>query len=481
MASSSTADTVLTLVGSVSNLPIKSIHFDKNGDEQAQRSCFVELHTTMEATQLLNLISSVDNSSISSSTPLKVSYARRRGQGLTPIASKSNAATAALAAAKWTNQSEGPSTPELATVVVNGVAYQKFPTPDPSKFVLETTSGFYYDHATRLYFDSKSKYYYNSITRKYLYWSPVYETYLPVESTEQKQQETSTSATASSDSKTDSAVIEAAETKYESQEKKSKKEKEKPMIVKSINYKTVLPSHSVKDISSEGSSRWTSPSSSSDPVFSRKSPTPESSPEPEEHPKKILEREENRLIDWEKYLCLLCKRQLLSREQLTKHKDSSALHKTNLENLAKSVLTGPQLLLLNSKQPIMEYIDRAKERRKKWGDNEAPEPNRFKEKYLKEGYSGSHSAPVTKPPEVKKIDSSNIGNRMLKAMGWKEGQGLGKKNTGRTDIIQVEARNETAGLGMKSSTTTTSVPGESYKDAVKRAMARRYQELSQKD
>ena len=35
------------------------------------------------------------------------------------------------------------------------------------------------------------------------------------------------------------------------------------------------------------------------------------------------------------------------------------------------------------------------------------------------------------------IDASNIGNRMLQKMGWKEGLGLGKTNQGRTNIIEV--------------------------------------------
>ena len=37
----------------------------------------------------------------------------------------------------------------------------------------------------------------------------------------------------------------------------------------------------------------------------------------------------------------------------------------------------------------------------------------------------------------KKLDSSNIGSKMLQKMGWKEGLGLGKTNQGRTSIIEV--------------------------------------------
>lgn len=37
----------------------------------------------------------------------------------------------------------------------------------------------------------------------------------------------------------------------------------------------------------------------------------------------------------------------------------------------------------------------------------------------------------------KNLDSSNIGNKMLQKMGWKDGQGLGKSNQGRTEIVEV--------------------------------------------
>lgn len=49
----------------------------------------------------------------------------------------------------------------------------------------------------------------------------------------------------------------------------------------------------------------------------------------------------------------------------------------------------------------------------------------------------------------KPIGSDNIGNKLMKKMGWKEGQGLGKTNQGRTTIVQVEQRLGRAGLGKR--------------------------------
>lgn len=35
------------------------------------------------------------------------------------------------------------------------------------------------------------------------------------------------------------------------------------------------------------------------------------------------------------------------------------------------------------------------------------------------------------------IGQDNVGNRLLQKMGWSEGQGLGRSNQGRTNIIEV--------------------------------------------
>lgn len=40
------------------------------------------------------------------------------------------------------------------------------------------------------------------------------------------------------------------------------------------------------------------------------------------------------------------------------------------------------------------------------------------------------------------IRDDNIGNRMLQKMGWHEGQGLGRDNQGRVDIIMVSFTKE---------------------------------------
>ena len=79
----------------------------------------------------------------------------------------------------------------------------------------------------------------------------------------------------------------------------------------------------------------------------------------------------------------------------------------------------------------MKYRDRAAERREKYGIPEPPEPKRRK-------YGGISSASVDfEQPTRDGLGSDNIGSRMLQAMGWKEGSGLGRKKQGIVTPIEV--------------------------------------------
>lgn len=84
-----------------------------------------------------------------------------------------------------------------------------------------------------------------------------------------------------------------------------------------------------------------------------------------------------------------------------------------------------------------QYRDRAKERRQKFGGDEVPRRNKLKEKYLRAMEDMESSATSSDVTGKKNLDSSNIGNKMLQKMGWKDGQGLGKSNQGRTEIVEV--------------------------------------------
>lgn len=47
--------------------------------------------------------------------------------------------------------------------------------------------------------------------------------------------------------------------------------------------------------------------------------------------------------------------------------------------------------------------------------------------------------------------NSEFGEKMLKKMGWNEGEGLGKTKTGDTEPLQIRKRRENLGLGADAS------------------------------
>ena len=110
-----------------------------------------------------------------------------------------------------------------------------------------------------------------------------------------------------------------------------------------------------------------------------------------------------------------------------RHNQLSDLHKQNLEKWCSR--SGS---VEDSNCDSQQYRDRAKERRTKYGEADAPKPNKLKEKYMR-----AMQDVETKSLPEKNIGSDNIGSKMLQRMGWKEGLGLGKSNQGRTDIIEV--------------------------------------------
>ncbi|XP_030953203.1 SUPPRESSOR OF ABI3-5 isoform X2 [Quercus lobata] len=81
----------------------------------------------------------------------------------------------------------------------------------------------------------------------------------------------------------------------------------------------------------------------------------------------------------------------------------------------------------------------------------------------------------------KAIDESNVGNRMLRSMGWHEGLGLGKDGSGMIEPVQAQSTESRAGLGSQQKKVDPSLEvqaGDSYKTLIQKKALARFREMS---
>ncbi|GMS96277.1 hypothetical protein PENTCL1PPCAC_18452, partial [Pristionchus entomophagus] len=138
------------------------------------------------------------------------------------------------------------------------------------------------------------------------------------------------------------------------------------------------------------------------------------------------------------------------------------------------------------KKPKTKYADRAKERRKMFGSD----PNLPKRRDTRpEGAGGMYDGCAAKPlpgavPIVtatdakaaakKALSSENKGFKMLKLMGWKEGDGLGRKNEGIIEPVANEFKGDRTGLGAAAAAAAAVLP---TKNAIWEAARNRFKEI----
>jgi len=395
-------------------------------------------------------------------------------------------------------QAKGKS-PDLGMVTVNGVEYQKYPPPDVSKYQFDETSGYYYDKISTLYYDATSQYYFNPKNSKFCYWDAEHSTFLPAPEAEAGGGAPSKEVKPTSKDGKDAKSAKKIQKDMEKWARKQESKKEKEALKNgTISTTPSAPTHTTQPL---GGPCWASSGdqhlnlqgggkATEDLAFNilqqkeRESREGSSglpgligygSDEEEEREKKDdsragMEVAELQLTDWGSLACLLCARQFQTREKLQKHNTMSDLHTKNLQEWrsrkGKELGKGQQ----QDQDQTYQYKDRAKERRKKFGKEELPPENKFKDKYMA-AMADVAASGAPAGADAPKLDDSNIGNKMLQKMGWKDGLGLGKKNQGRTDIIQTKGRLAQSGLG----TSQPSLgPNDSYKDVARKTLWNRY-------
>ncbi|KAI0340191.1 hypothetical protein BDW22DRAFT_1414817 [Trametopsis cervina] len=152
--------------------------------------------------------------------------------------------------------------------------------------------------------------------------------------------------------------------------------------------------------------------------------------------------------------CLLCSRKFASLEQLKRHNKESDLHKRNYKDANLREVAREKAKAAKAKAEQPKYRDRASERRIMHNQPDIPLPESSSSAAAKPGNSKKRFAegpppPASPPPPPVNPgeDQKNVGNKLLRMMGWTEGTGLGQAGEGRVEPIQTAIYAAGVGLG----------------------------------
>ncbi|NXB35058.1 RBM6 protein, partial [Eulacestoma nigropectus] len=191
-------------------------------------------------------------------------------------------------------------------------------------------------------------------------------------------------------------------------------------------------------------------------------PPPPHPPAPREEQPRKAKASDDKLTDWNKLACLLCRRQFPNKEVLIKHQQLSNLHKQNLEIHMKIKRSEQELAYLEKREREGRHKDKGNDRREKFQQMDSPERKRLR--YDRDSESDYDP----------RLDSNNKGNRMVQSPGWKKGFGYNQQGT--ASPVEAENRRKGPGLGAPGKPPKRQ-SNETYRDAVRRVMFARYKEL----
>jgi len=223
-----------------------------------------------------------------------------------------------------------------------------------------------------------------------------------------------------------------------------------PLIASKKTANNITKWNQVQEVLSTGQ---TTPSN---PEVAAPTKVPTSEPKIIPVPAALPEEIEFEFSDVGKVACLLCARQFKTLDQLKKHNKESDLHKrnfkdSNLREVARGKAKAAQAAAEanSARASTPKYRDRASERRIMHNQPDVPLPEGVEDKRKQKRTAEGPTRPPTPPPPPVNPgqDESNVGNKLLRMMGWKEGTGLGVDADGRVDPVQTAIYATGVGLG----------------------------------
>ncbi|CAE6076232.1 unnamed protein product [Arabidopsis arenosa] len=161
----------------------------------------------------------------------------------------------------------------------------------------------------------------------------------------------------------------------------------------------------------------------------------------------------------------------------------------------------PTAVPTHREQPQTSYRDRAAERRNLYGSSTSSGNDVIDSSEDLMGLRKGSLDPTPFPPgvggrgittttevssfdvitEERAIDESNVGNRMLRNMGWHEGSGLGKDGSGMKEPVQAQGVDRRAGLGSQQKKVDAEFevqPGDTYRTLLHKKALARFRDMS---
>ncbi|OQV23898.1 putative RNA-binding protein 10 [Hypsibius exemplaris] len=423
---------------------------------------------------------------------------------------------------------------QLSASVVHSAAMHGQAAFSMPGYVYDASSGLYFEPNSKMYYDPKTQYFFNPETQQYLMWNAHTRQYVQVVS----QAAASVAAAVPVPEPPKPIVEEKPRPEDEKKKQAEKIVQEMEKWAKAMNQKqpvqqkkAPLPdvkigvvasvfkdddgedgaedlalaqtklSYKSMSIPAKPFASTPSVSSAPEPVRGRVSPVEASDREESRSPPGAALQQaeplslhmaaERKLVDWERFACLLCKRQLQSRDLLQKHTEMSDLHLRNLEAWRLEHLTEAEIDEIEANERDLRYRDRAKERRLKHGDAEpapaprerAPQPSSAerrrhgKKRSAARVDSDEEDSQTTGPAPG--LGSDNVGAKLMKAMGWDEGKGLGKSKQGIVDPVEARGHSGTTGLGAASEGAPDILPNDSYANKVRKTMRQRFNQMQE--